>query len=122
MLYMILFASKFCFLQSILFSASYPKVTKGNYFLPISLIKFSDIQLDNNKLLSDEDILWSNIIERIHRLKDSCGDLCNTEKEIKEGEFLGTVESNVSISHFLNPCMTLLLLTFELISFELDKL
>ena len=122
MLYMILFASKFCFLQSIFFAASYPKVTKGNYFLPISLIKFSDIQLDNNKLLSDEDILWSNIIERIHRLKDSCGDLCNTEKEIKEGEFLGTVESNVSISHFLNPCLTLLLLTFELISFELDKL
>ena len=83
-----------------------------------------DVELhsDINKISKNESDLWSNIIERIHRLKDSCGDLCDTEKNIKEGEFLGTVESNVSISHFLNPCMSLLLLTFELRNFELDKL
>ena len=58
-----------------------------------------DVELhsDINKISKNESDLWSNIIERIHRLKDSCGDLCDTEKNIKEGEFLGTVESNVGM-------------------------
>ena len=64
-----------------------------------------DVELhsDINKISKNESDLWSNIIERIHRLKDSCGDLCDTEKNIKEGEFLGTVESNVGMIRKKDP-------------------
>merc|ERR1712243_209496 len=32
---------------------------------------------------------------RISKLKRKCGDLCNTNKQIEDGEFLGTVKSEV---------------------------
>ena len=60
------------------------------------LTKDNELQLDEIKISKNDSDLWTKVVERIHKLKDSCGDLCDTEKEIKEGEFLGMVESNVS--------------------------
>ena len=34
-------------------------------------------------------------MKRIFALKSSCGDLCNTNKEVMPGEFIGTVKSDV---------------------------
>jgi len=89
-LYIMMFSNKLCLHQASFFAASYPKAKQ-------------DVELhsDINKISKNESDLWSNIIERIHRLKDSCGDLCDTEKNIKEGEFLGTVESNINCKRLM---------------------
>ena len=62
-----------------------------------NLFNEDELHPEGNKVSKDDSDLCTKVIERIHRLKESCGDLCDTEKEIKEGEFLGTVESNVSL-------------------------
>ena len=38
-------------------------------------------------------------MKRILKLQSSCGDLCNTGKEVKPGEFIGTVKSDASITN-----------------------
>ena len=38
-------------------------------------------------------------MKRILKLQSSCGDLCNTGKEVKPGEFIGTVKSDVNITN-----------------------
>ena len=34
-------------------------------------------------------------VKRIHMIKDVCGDLCDTSKEIEPGEFIGSVTAKV---------------------------
>ena len=36
-------------------------------------------------------------VKRINMIKDVCGDLCDTSKEIKPGEFMGSVTAKVYI-------------------------
>ena len=37
-----------------------------------------------------------SFVERMLKIKELCGDLCNTDKPIEKAEFLGTVESKVT--------------------------
>ena len=43
------------------------------------------------------DIDGEDLNTRILKLQFKCGDLCDTNKQIKEGEFIGTVKSEVKL-------------------------
>ena len=38
-------------------------------------------------------------LKRIKMIKEVCGDLCDTSKEIEPGEFIGSVTAKVNASH-----------------------
>lgn len=81
--------------------------TKRNFGLAFLLLLFLFTYLYHNQVYYEEDSkiqgeyksepeLWNNVMKRILKLQSSCGDLCNTGKEVKPGEFIGTVKSDVN--------------------------
>ena len=92
------FSTKYTFLFRV-FPEFYRFKGISKYDLYLIITHYLQMELYFKNIGEYKSDLWNKVMKRILKLQSSCGDLCNTGKEVKPGEFIGTVKSDVNITN-----------------------